>query len=72
MVKGLNELPKDIIYIHVLHNIHINSNDELEQPRVCVYVCVLNTKPNTVHSHIPPKKRKYTASLKEIMKNTEL
>ena len=38
----------------------------------CVCMCVLNAKPNILHSHIPPKKRKYTASLKEIMKNTEV
>ena len=30
---------------------HINSNYELEQPSVCV--CVLDTKPNILHSHIP-------------------
>ena len=33
------------------------------QECVCVYVCVLNTKPNVLHSHITPKERKYTASL---------
>ena len=39
---------------------------------MCVYVCVLNTKPNILHSYIPPKERKYSALLKEIMKNTKL
>ena len=41
---------------------------------VCVYVCVhvLDTNPNIFYSHIPPEERKYTASLREIMKNTEL
>ena len=38
----------------------------------CVCMCVLNAKSNILHSHIPPKKRKYTASLKESKKNTEV
>ena len=38
----------------------------------CVFVYVLNTKQYILHSHIPPKEHKYTASIKEIMKNTEL
>ena len=43
---------------------HINGNDELEQPNLYVCVCVLNTNSNVLRSHIPPKERYYTASLK--------
>ena len=65
-------LKRTFIFIWPNKNIHINSNDELEQPNLCVCVCVLNTKSNILHSHIPPKESKYAASLKEIMKNTKL
>ena len=38
--------------------------------QTCVCVCMLDAKSSILNSHIPPKERKYTASLKEIMKNT--
>ena len=57
-------------FMFYIIKIHINGNDEHEQPSG--YVCVLNTKPNILHSRIPPKEHKYTALLKEIVKNTEL
>ena len=38
---------------------------------VSVFVCVLNTILNILHSLIPPKERKYIASLKGNMKITE-
>ena len=58
MGKWLNELPCDILYIHALHDktyIYIAMMNLNNQE--CVYVCVLNTKPNILHSHIPPKER---------------
>ena len=59
---------------YIIKHIYINSNDELKQQRVCLCmcVCVLNTIPNILHSLIPPKERKNTASLKGNIKNTEL
>ena len=70
----LNNFPRVLhtFMFYINTNIHINSNDELEQTNMCerqrVCVCVLDTKP----SHIPSKVCIYTASLKEVMKNTKL
>ena len=39
---------------------------------VCMDVFMFDIISNRVHSHIPPKERRYTASPKENMKNKKL
>ena len=58
-----------ILHTFVLHN---KTYIYIAIKSVSVYVCVLNTILNILHSLIPPKERKYTASLKGNRKNTGL
>ena len=50
----------------------MNGNDELEQPNLCVCVYVKYKIKYIAFTHSTKKECKYTAPLKEIVKNTTL